>query len=223
MLWEGPKPHKRLTATRAVQINERVSTSFCSWFRSVRNSAITRWNNSSSIASQALLKTRMLIWVEKRRISTIGDRMVQQTTSGRDYEFQEPTLRRWSTVRRENLGGESHGDREEFQSEKSEDDAEARKDFWSVQENFIDRHRIEPRVQLYVPREESFAHFTRFISSNETPPGRNIWSEGIRRRMTKIQMRSHPDHNLYLKVKANARWLVSRHSVSVRQNSSSNP
>ena len=25
--------------------------------------------------------------------------------SGRDYEFQEPTLRRESTVRRENLGG----------------------------------------------------------------------------------------------------------------------
>ena len=34
--------------------------------------------------------------------------------SGRDCEFQEPTLRRESTVRRENLSGESHGDREEF-------------------------------------------------------------------------------------------------------------
>ena len=37
--------------------------------------------------------------------------------SGRDYEFQEPTLRRESTVRRENLSGESHGDREEFRLE----------------------------------------------------------------------------------------------------------
>ena len=37
--------------------------------------------------------------------------------TGRDYEFQEPTLRRESTVRRENLSGESHGDREEFQPE----------------------------------------------------------------------------------------------------------
>ena len=34
--------------------------------------------------------------------------------SGRDYEFQEPTLRRESTVRREDLSGEPHGDREEF-------------------------------------------------------------------------------------------------------------
>ena len=33
------------------------------------------------------------------------------TFSGRDYEFQEPTLRREYTVRRENLSGESHGDR----------------------------------------------------------------------------------------------------------------
>ena len=37
--------------------------------------------------------------------------------SGRDYEFQEPTLRWESTVRRENLSGESHGDREEFRPE----------------------------------------------------------------------------------------------------------
>ena len=39
--WEGPKPHKRLTATWD-SANKRVSTSFCSWSRSVRNSAITR-------------------------------------------------------------------------------------------------------------------------------------------------------------------------------------
>ena len=32
--------------------------------------------------------------------------------SGRNYEFQEPTLRRESTLRRENFSGESHGDRE---------------------------------------------------------------------------------------------------------------
>ena len=32
--------------------------------------------------------------------------------SGRNYEFQERTLRRESTLRRENFSGESHGDRE---------------------------------------------------------------------------------------------------------------
>ena len=49
--------------------------------------------------------------------------------SGRDYEFQEPTLRLESTVKRVNLSGESHGDREEFQPEELKDDAEAQKDF----------------------------------------------------------------------------------------------
>ena len=52
--------------------------------------------------------------------------------SGRDYEFQEPTLRRESTVKRENLSGESHGDR------------------------LIHRHHFEPRSSTNVPREESF-------------------------------------------------------------------
>ena len=74
--------------------------------------------------------------------------------SGRDYEFQEPTLRRESTVKRENLNGESHGDREEFRPEESEDDADARKDFWSIQGYFIYRHHVEPRVQFFVPREK---------------------------------------------------------------------
>ena len=44
------KPHMRLTATRD-SANKGVSTSFCPWSRSVRNSAITRWNASDSIAS----------------------------------------------------------------------------------------------------------------------------------------------------------------------------
>ena len=76
--------------------------------------------------------------------------------SGRDYEFQEPTLRRESTVRRESLKGESRGDREVFQPDDSKDDAEIRNDIWSIQGDFIYRHHFEPRVQLCVPREESF-------------------------------------------------------------------
>ena len=54
--------------------------------------------------------------------------------SGRDYEFQEPTLRRESTVRRENLSGECHGDREEFQPEEAKDDEGISKDFWAFAE-----------------------------------------------------------------------------------------
>ena len=63
ILWQGSKAHERLTATGAVQI-KRVSTSFCSSSRSVRNSAITRWKATGSIASYTLLETRIFIWVE---------------------------------------------------------------------------------------------------------------------------------------------------------------
>ena len=51
-------------------------------------------------------------------------------------------------MRRVNLSGESHGDREEFRPEESEDDAEARKDLLVYSEDFIYCHHIEPRVQL---------------------------------------------------------------------------
>ena len=78
------------------------------------------------------------------------------TLSGRDYDFQEPTLRKESTLKRENLSGESHGDREEFRPEETKDDAEDGKDFWSLQGDFVYRHHIEPRVHLYVPKEKLF-------------------------------------------------------------------
>ena len=78
------------------------------------------------------------------------------TLSGRDYEFQEPTLRQESAVKRENLSGESHGDRIEFRPEETKDDAETQEDFWSIKGDFVYRHQLEPRVQFYVPKEESF-------------------------------------------------------------------
>ena len=37
-----------------------------------------------------------------------------------------------------------------------QNDAEAWKDFWSTEGDFIHRHHIEPRVQLHVPKEEIF-------------------------------------------------------------------
>ena len=53
---------------------------------------------------------------------------------GRNYEFQEPTPRRESTVRGENLSGQSHGDREEFQTEQTKDDEGINKNFWADEE-----------------------------------------------------------------------------------------
>ena len=86
--------------------------------------------------------------------------------SGRDYEFQEPTLGRESTVRRENLSGDSHGDWEEFRPEELEDDAEAREDSWSIQRYFIDCHHIGPRVQLMC-REKNHSLFHKIALLNE--------------------------------------------------------
>ena len=51
--------------------------------------------------------------------------------------------------------------------------AEARRDFRSIQGNFIYRHHIEPRVQLTCP-EESFLISQDLHFLNETPPRRNI-------------------------------------------------
>ena len=76
--------------------------------------------------------------------------------SGRDYEFREPTLRRTQTVGSEDLSGEIQGESEEPQPTEPKDDVEVRRDFWSIQGEFNYRHHIEARVQLYVPKEETF-------------------------------------------------------------------
>ena len=77
--------------------------------------------------------------------------------SGGDYEFRESTLRREPAVRSEDLNGEIQGESGESQPAEPTDDAEARADFGSIQGDFIFRHHNEPRIQLYVPKEETFA------------------------------------------------------------------
>ena len=74
----------------------------------------------------------------------------------RDHEFREPPPWGDQPVGSEDLGGELQGEPEVLQPTESRYDAEARKVFWSVQGAFIYRHHIEPRVQLFVPKEESF-------------------------------------------------------------------
>ena len=66
------------------------------------------------------------------------------------------TLRREPTVRSEDLSGEIQGGSGESQTAEPTDYAEARADIWSIQGDFIHRHHSEPRVQLSVPKEESF-------------------------------------------------------------------
>ena len=61
--------------------------------------------------------------------------------------------RRESTVRSEDLSGETQGESGESQPAEPLDDAEDRADCWSIQGDFISRHHNE-LVQLNVPKEE---------------------------------------------------------------------
>ena len=88
----------------------------------------------------------VLITHKDRRVCISCGRWFGKIIRERDYEFQEPTLR---PVRRDNLSGESQGDREEFQPEETKDDAEAREDFRSFKEISFIVNIIEPRVQFF--------------------------------------------------------------------------
>ena len=93
--------------------------------------------------------------------------------SQKDDEFVFP-IRRWNSkvVRKrlrilvptlEDLSGEIQGESEESQPAEPTDYAEARTAFWSIQGDFIYRHHAEPRVQLYVPKEEAFSIPRKYI------------------------------------------------------------
>ena len=98
--------------------------------------------------------------------------------SGRDCEFREPTRRREQTVRSEDFSGELQGEPGESQPTESTDGAEARADFWSIQGDFICRRHNEPRVQLCVPKEETFPVPLRYIDvTRSTHTDLNVMQE----------------------------------------------
>ena len=55
-----------------------------------------------------------------------------------------------------NLQRESDGSSSTPHRDSSLHDGDTGNDIWSLSGNFIHRHHVEPRVKLYVPREESF-------------------------------------------------------------------
>ena len=77
--------------------------------------------------------------------------------SGREHGVRESTLRRDQTVRSEDLKKKDHqGISEKSQPiDETKDDAQASNDPWSMEGDFIYRDHVEPRVQLYVPKEET--------------------------------------------------------------------
>ena len=83
---------------------------------------------------------------------------------GGDQRLRTSTLIRDRPDQREEQGilqGEpdkfSSNTLQQSQQDDSTLDDEARNDFWSISCDFIYRHHVEPRVKLYVPREESFS------------------------------------------------------------------
>ena len=75
---------------------------------------------------------------------------------GRDHEVRESPPRQDQLVMSQDLKEELHGNSDRSQPTETHDDAEARNDFWSIQGDFIYRRHTEPRVHLYVPKEETF-------------------------------------------------------------------
>ena len=86
----------------------------------------------------------------------------EQNCHGETTNSENPLLRE-PTVRREDLSRELQGESGESQPADTADDAEALADFWSIQGDFIYRHHNEPRVRLYVPKEETFTIPLRYI------------------------------------------------------------
>ena len=55
-----------------------------------------------------------------------------------------------------------------LQDDSALDDAEAKNDFWSIKGGDICRHHVEPRVKLYMPREETFSILMVYIDVTRT-------------------------------------------------------
>ena len=86
--------------------------------------------------------------------------------SGGDQVLRTSSLNQGDLDRgeeQENLLGESSVSSSTPFQESSPDDGEARHDFWSISGNHIYRHHVEPRVKLFVPRDESFPIPLRYI------------------------------------------------------------
>ena len=97
----------------------------------------------------------------------IADRTVK--SSGRDHGWRKNTLTRDQLLRSEDLSGDLQGCSEKSQPvDDTNGDAEARNDFRSIEWDFIYRHHVEPRVQLHVPKEETFQSPLKYIDRTRT-------------------------------------------------------
>ena len=100
--------------------------------------------------------TRKRYWSDIKVMNSFSHlQIVQQNCQEEIANSLNPLLGGNQLVRSEDFSRELHGEPEESQPTESTDDAEARADFWSIRGDFICRHHNEPRVQLYVSKEET--------------------------------------------------------------------
>ena len=128
--------------------------------------------------------------------------------SGRNYKFQEPTMRRESVVRRENISGESQGDREEFQPEESTKWRRNQQGFFGLTQklgkNFTYRHHIEPRSSIaraekksYPIRLDFWCHQVNLCRSRGCARKANLWLLGCRREQKFVNI-VNESHKIYV-------------------------
>ena len=86
-----------------------------------------------------------------------GDRRLKPSTSIRDHPERGEE--------QEVFRGETDGlsSPTPHQDDSTRDDAGAKYDFWSITEDFIYRHHVEPRVKLHMPKEEAFPFPLKYI------------------------------------------------------------
>ena len=104
-------------------------------------------------------KEEFIFPIEDGRIQTLGG----------DQHLRTSTLVRHRPIQGEsNIDfGESEGSLPPPQ-DSFPDAGEAINDFWSMSGSFIHRHHAEPRVKLYLPREESFPIPLKYIDVSRT-------------------------------------------------------
>ena len=125
--------------------------------------------DASEIFSERLNAKEVIFPKEKGKfIFPIADGRIKPLGGDQD-------LRTSTSIRQRPIQGESNIDflRESEGSlpqpqDSFPDAGEGINDFWSMSENFIYRHHVEPRVKLYSPREESFPIPLKYIDVSRT-------------------------------------------------------
>ena len=117
------------------------------------------WKRLSDVEKEVIFpkeKGEFIFPIADGRIKTLGgDHYLRTSTSIRQRPIQGES--------HIDFLGESEGSPPSPPQDSLPDAGEAINDFWSMSENFIYRHHVEPRVKLYSPREESFPSPLKYI------------------------------------------------------------